>query len=62
MDAAPLAGLDLPLKVLVWSGADGTTQVSYANPAVVSARYGLDADLAARLDVVHDLTDALVAG
>jgi uncharacterized protein (DUF302 family) len=62
MDAAPLAALDLPLKVLVWSGADGATQVSYTDPSVVSARYGLDAGLAARLDVVHGLTDALVAG
>lgn len=62
MDAAPLAALDLPLKVLVWCGAEGATQVSYTDPTVVSARYGLDAGLAARLDVVHGLTDALVAG
>jgi uncharacterized protein (DUF302 family) len=28
MDAAPLSALDLPLKVLVWAGDDGTTRVS----------------------------------
>jgi uncharacterized protein (DUF302 family) len=60
MDAAPLAALDLPLKVLVW--ADGeTTNVSYTPPGVLAARYGFDAALAAPLSVIDALTDALVA-
>ena len=62
MDAVPLAALDLPLKVLVWSGGDGVTQVSYTDPAVLAARYGLGPDLMAPLEGVHALTDALVAG
>ena len=62
MDAAPLAALDLPLKVLVWSGGDGVTQVSYTDPAALATRYGLGADLAAPLHAVDALTDALVAG
>ena len=37
MDARPLAALDLPLKVLVWAGDDGRTQVSYYDPAAVAA-------------------------
>jgi len=61
MDAAPLAALDLPLKVLVWSGGDGVTQVSYTDPAVLAARHGLGPDLMAPLEGVHALTDALVA-
>ncbi len=60
MQAAPLAALDLPLKVLVW--ADGKqTKVSYAAPAALAARYGLSAGLTARLAGIGPLTDALVA-
>ena len=44
MAAAPLAALDLPLKVLVW--ADGhQTKLSYAEPAELAARYGLSDEL-----------------
>jgi uncharacterized protein (DUF302 family) len=60
MDAAPLAALDLPLKVLVW--ADGSrTNVTYCSPAALAARYGLSAELAAGLAGIDALTDALVA-
>jgi uncharacterized protein (DUF302 family) len=61
MVAAPLAALDLPLKILVWAGEDGATRVSYPSPAVLADRYGLDASLAAVLEGVNGLTDALVA-
>jgi uncharacterized protein (DUF302 family) len=61
MDAAPLTALDLPLKVLVWDDG-GQTTVSYYSPAALGARYGLSADLAARLAGIDPLTDALVAG
>src|SRR5436189_2063867 len=47
MQAAPLAGLDLPLKVIVW--ADGAqTKVSYTGPDELAARYGLSHELAGR--------------
>ena len=60
MDAAPLAALDLPLKVLIW--ADGTrTNVTYYSPAALAARYGLSAELAANLAGIDPLTDALIA-
>ncbi len=62
MEVAPLAALDLPLKVLVWSGGNGVTQVSYTDPSVLGSRYGLNADQMAGLDVIHGLTDVLVAG
>jgi uncharacterized protein (DUF302 family) len=61
MVAAPLAALDLPLKVLVWSEAGGGTQVSYTDPAVLGARYGLSAELLPALQAIDGLTDALVA-
>jgi uncharacterized protein (DUF302 family) len=62
MDAVPLAALDLPLKVVVWADDDGTTKVSYTSPAALATRYGLDPELAAVLQVVDGLTDAVVAG
>jgi uncharacterized protein (DUF302 family) len=60
MDAVPLAGLDLPLKVLIWDDA-GQTKVSYYAPATLAARHHLSDDLAARLGAVDPITDALVA-
>ena len=60
MDAVPLAALDLPLKVLVWDDG-GQTTVTYTAPEALAARYGLSAELAARLAGIGPLTDALVA-
>ena len=60
MAAAPLAALDLPLKVLVWEDG-GQTKVSYYGPAALAARYDLSAELAAKLAGIDPLTDALVA-
>jgi uncharacterized protein (DUF302 family) len=60
MDAAPLAALDLPLKVLIW--ADGTrTNVTYYSPGAIAERYGLSTELAGKLAGIDPLTDALVA-
>jgi uncharacterized protein (DUF302 family) len=59
MAAAPLAALDLPLKVLVW--ADGEeTKLSYAGPYELAERYGLSDELAGRLAAIDVLTDAVV--
>jgi uncharacterized protein (DUF302 family) len=60
MVAAPLAALDLPLKVLVW--ADGAqTKVSYLAPTALAARYDLAPELARNLAGIDGLTDALVS-
>jgi uncharacterized protein (DUF302 family) len=57
--AAPLAALDLPLRVVVWE--DGyQTLVSYPPPAAVVRRYGLDGDLAAALASIDALTSAVI--
>ena len=59
IEAAPLAALDLPLRVIVWE--DGyQTKVSYPSPADVARRYGLDADLAAALDTIDAWTSAVI--
>ena len=56
---APLAALDLPLKVLIW--ADGpTTRVSYTSPGALAARYGFGLALAQRLAAIEVLTDAVI--
>jgi uncharacterized protein (DUF302 family) len=61
MAAAPLAALDLPLKVLIW--AQGSkTMISYPAPSALAARYGLTNDLASRLAGVDAVTDAVVNG
>jgi uncharacterized protein (DUF302 family) len=59
IEAAPLAALDLPLRVVVWE--DGyQTKVSYPSPAEVVRRYGLDDDLAAALESIDAWTTAVV--
>ena len=58
--ASPQAGLDLPLKVLVWDDA-GQTKVSYYAPAELAARHRLGPGLAGNLAAIGTLTDALVA-
>jgi uncharacterized protein (DUF302 family) len=60
MVAAPLAALDLPLKVVVWDDA-GQTKVSYTAPSALAARYGLSDELAAPLAAIDAVTDAAVA-
>jgi uncharacterized protein (DUF302 family) len=59
MAAAPLAALDLPLRVLIWADGD-EVKVSYVAPAELSRRYSLSTDLTARLAGIDQLTDALV--
>jgi uncharacterized protein (DUF302 family) len=59
MQAAPLAGLDLPLKVLVREDRNRTC-VSYTAPAELAARYKLSDELAAGLSAINELTDAVV--
>jgi uncharacterized protein (DUF302 family) len=57
--AAPLAALDLPLRVVAWE--DGCqTLVSYPAPAAVARRYGLAADLANALASIDALTSAVI--
>jgi uncharacterized protein (DUF302 family) len=60
MQAAPLAALDLPLKVLVWDD-DGQTKLTYTAPAALAARYGVPDDVAGPLAAIDALTDAVIA-
>ena len=41
MQTAQSAGIDLPLKALVWRDADGTVKLTYNDPAWIAARHHL---------------------
>ena len=58
MLAAPLAGLDLPLKVLVWEDGHGVVWVSYNSPAFMAERYRLDGALRAPFDAIESIVEA----
>lgn len=41
MQAGPTAGLDLPLKYLVWQDADGKVQIGWNDMTWVASRHGI---------------------
>jgi uncharacterized protein (DUF302 family) len=59
MVAAPLAALDLPLRVLVWADG-GQTKFSYPAPAAFAARHQLSGELKNRLSGIDAITDAVI--
>jgi uncharacterized protein (DUF302 family) len=61
MLAAPAAGLDLPLKLLVWEAPDGNVWAAYNDPKYIVQRYQLPPDLAANLAAVIPLIEEAVA-
>jgi uncharacterized protein (DUF302 family) len=58
MQMAQTAGIDLPLKALVWQDADGTVRLGYNDPAWIAARHGIGSGGQAPLNA---LTAALAA-
>ena len=60
METAPLAALDLPLKILIWSD-QGQTKVSYLDPSVLAERHALDLELSRHLAGIEPLTETLVS-
>ncbi|HEY5338860.1 MAG TPA: DUF302 domain-containing protein [Rhizomicrobium sp.] len=56
MQSAQTAGIDLPLKMLIWQDAKGAVHLSYNDPAWIAARHGADAE-----KTVAALTAALAA-
>ena len=55
MQASQTAGIDLPLKTLVWQDAAGKTWVSYNEPSWIVHRHGLGV----KAEVVDKLSAAL---
>jgi uncharacterized protein (DUF302 family) len=58
IQSAETIGIDLPLKVLVWQDAEGSTWLSYNDPAWLARRHGLGPDAEA---TVKTLAGALAA-
>lgn len=56
MQAAPLAALDLPLKILVWSDDAGAVWMTYIAADWLVRRYELSVDLAGPLSAPEVLT------
>ena len=52
MVAVPTAGLDLPLRALVWEDADGKVWIAYNEPQYVVKRHGLAAAFSENLAAV----------
>jgi uncharacterized protein (DUF302 family) len=59
MLAAPLAALDIPLKVLVWEDRNGAVSVSYNSPGFLAERHHLEGALRAPFDAVESIVEAL---
>ena len=57
MVAAPTAGLDLPLKALVWEDEQGSAWIAYNDPGYVVRRHGLAPGLSANLAAVIPLIE-----
>jgi uncharacterized protein (DUF302 family) len=58
MQVNQVAGIDLPLKALVYEDASGKVWLTYDNPSWIAERHGLGAGVAA---TVQTLTKALEA-
>ena len=59
LQADPRSGVDLPLRMLVWS-QDGVTRLAYQDPAVLADRYEVGSEQAT-LDGLRGLLEQLVA-
>jgi uncharacterized protein (DUF302 family) len=60
MVAAPLAALDIPLKVLVWEDRNGAVSVSYNSPGFLLERHHLEGAQRAPFDAVESIVEAVV--
>lgn len=50
-----MAGIDLPMKALVWEDAEGRVWLAYNDPAYIASRHGIDD----RPDIVAKMSGAL---
>jgi uncharacterized protein (DUF302 family) len=60
MLAAPLAALDIPLKVLVWEDGNGAVSVSYNSPGFLAERHHLEGAMRASFDAVESIVEAVL--
>jgi uncharacterized protein (DUF302 family) len=60
MLAAPLAALDLPLKVLVWEDGNGAVSVSYNSPGFLAERLHIEGGQLAPFNAVESIVEAVL--
>ncbi len=60
MLAAPLTGLDIPLKVLVWEDGKGAVAVTYNAPEFMAERHHLEGAQRAPFDAVESIVEEVV--
>ena len=60
-EAAPLAAIDLPLKLLVWEDDEGTVWSSYLTSEWLANRHGIAAELAKGLSAPDVLARRVLA-
>jgi uncharacterized protein (DUF302 family) len=62
MQAGQTAGIDLPLRALVYEDASGKVWLAYNDPSWIAQRHGLGADVAATVQALTKALEALAAG
>ena len=60
MDATPLAGLDLPVKILVWNRED-RTMIGYLDPAELGRRHGVSDAASDQLAMMTKVLDKIAS-
>ena len=59
MQAVQTAGIDLPLKALVWEDASGATWLSYNDPAWLAQRHGVAGETETVIGMMSKALDAV---
>ena len=59
MQSAQTIGIDLPLKILVWQDAAGTTWVGYNDPHWLAGRHGITTEQAPVLVTLDEMLAAI---
>lgn len=59
MQAAQPAGIDLPLKALVWQDRDGSVKLTYNDPKWIAARHGAGGQVDETLVAMSAVLEAL---
>ena len=57
MLADPEIAVDLPMRVVIWQGADGKVRIGYADPAKLTERYALNG----QDEIIKSMSGALAA-
>jgi len=60
MQANQIAGLDLPLKILVWQDESNTARLTYNHPRWLAERHSLGAGTEPVIAAMTKLLDSLV--